>query len=109
MQCIIRFRNFCKSSLCKSNDGNLICSFRNLDAVIKLDRKTGEILWTLGGLGDEFNLTDNQNFSRQRNARITEDGYITLYDNGVKNQATRVVKIKLDEENKKLPNIIHIV
>lgn len=84
------------------NDGNLICSFRNLDEVIKLDRKTGEILWTLGGLGDEFNLTDNQKFSRQHNARITEDGYITLYDNGVKNQATRVVKIKLDEENKKV-------
>ncbi|KPI50580.1 hypothetical protein KW94_13360 [Clostridioides difficile] len=53
-------------------------------------------------MGDEFNLTDNQKFSRQHNARITEDGYITLYDNGVKNQATRVVKIKLDEENKKV-------
>ncbi|MCC0635316.1 MULTISPECIES: arylsulfotransferase family protein [unclassified Clostridioides] len=83
-------------------DGNLICSFRNLDEVIKLDRKTGEIIWTLGGLGDEFNLTDNQKFSRQHNARITDDGYITLYDNGVKNKSTRVIKIKLDEENKKV-------
>ena len=30
-------------------DNNLVCSFRNLDSVIKLDRNNGDILWILGG------------------------------------------------------------
>lgn len=81
------------------SDGNLVCSFRNLDEVLKIDRNTGEIIWTLGGDEDDFYLTEDQKFSRQHNARITDDGYITLYDNGIKNENTRVVKLKLDEEN----------
>lgn len=81
------------------SDGNLVCSFRNLDEILKIDRETGEIIWTLGGVEDDFSLTDEQKFSRQHNARITGYGYITLYDNGIKNENTRVVKLKLDEEN----------
>lgn len=81
------------------SDGNLVCSFRNLDEVLKIDRTTGEIIWTLGGDSDDFSLTEEQKFSRQHNARITDGGYITLYDNGIKNENTRVVKLKLDEEN----------
>lgn len=43
-------------------DNNLVCSFRNLDSVIKLDRNTGDILWILGGNGDQFGLGDEQKF-----------------------------------------------
>lgn len=37
-------------------DNNLVCSFRNLDSVIKLDRDTGDIVWILGGNGDQFGI-----------------------------------------------------
>lgn len=63
-------------------DNNFICSFRNLDAVLKIDRETGDILWVLGGTDDEFGLANAQKFHRQHNATVLEDGSIMLFDNG---------------------------
>lgn len=86
-------------------DQNLVCSFRNLDAILKLDRTTGEILWILGGSGDQFGLTEAQQFSHQHDIRVTEDGAYTLFNNGnaddtMENGATSILKFYLDEENK---------
>jgi len=84
-------------------DGNLICSFRHLNAVLALDRTKGEnqILWVLSGSGDEFGLTEDQKFSCQHYA--TMDGtYITLFDNGNRTKHTRIVSYQLDKENKAL-------
>lgn len=83
-------------------DNNIICSFRHLDSIIKLDRKTGKILWILGGKKDQFGLSDEQKFSHQHYARITKNRELTLFDNGNKNQKSRVLKFKLDEDNKKV-------
>lgn len=86
-------------------DNNFICSFRHLNAILKLDRKTGKILWVLGGKEDQFNLLDNQLFSHQHDVRIASDGGITLFDNGnidtINAQGhTRIVKLYLDEKSK---------
>lgn len=84
-------------------DNNFVCSFRNLNSILKLDRTTGEIIWVLGGSGDQFGLTEEQLFSRQHDIRITEDGAYTLFNNGnmdtnMQNGATSVMKFYLDEE-----------
>lgn len=84
------------------SDNNFVCSFRNTDSVVKLDRQTGEIIWILGGKYDEFGLTEEQLFSRQHHARITDDGYLTIYDNGVENENSRAIKMKIDEKNKRV-------
>lgn len=83
-------------------DNNLVCSFRNLDSIIKLDRSTGNILWVLGGNGDQFGLDDEQKFSRQHMARVLENGDITIFDNGWDSKKSRVLQISVDEENKKI-------
>lgn len=83
-------------------DGNLIISCRHLDTVMKIDTKTGKILWKLGGLYDDFNLTPEQKTSKQHYARYTENGSITVYDNGNANKQSRVVEYWLDEEKKEL-------
>lgn len=83
-------------------DGNLIASFRDIDTVMKISTSTGEILWKLGGFGDDFGLTENQKTSRQHYARVTDLGSITVYDNGNKNSQSRVVEYWLDEENHQL-------
>ena len=85
-------------------DNNLICSFRNLDSIIKIDRKTGDIIWILGGKGDQFNLTEEQKFSRQHNATLLDNNRILLFDNGNAKGLTRIFEITLDEENKKVTN-----
>ena len=64
------------------SDGNIICSFRNLNAVVKLDKKDGSIKWILGGNGDMFGLSDEQRFYGQNDVRVTADGAITIFNNG---------------------------
>lgn len=83
-------------------DGNLIISCRNIDSVLKIDVKTGSILWKLSGLGDEFGLTADQKTSRQHYAHYTDNGSITVFDNGNVNSQTRVVEYWLDENTHKL-------
>lgn len=83
-------------------DGNLICSYRNIDAIIKIDRETGELIWILGGEGDEFGLTEKQKFSKQHSAISIGDNTIMLYDNGNANKKSRVLKIKINEKDKKI-------
>jgi hypothetical protein len=79
------------------SDGNLLLSFRHADCIIKLDRSTGQILWTLGGVGDQFRLTSDQVFSHQHHVRPHPDGSITVFDNGNDLHQTRALRFVLDE------------
>ena len=79
------------------DDGNLICSFRNLSTILCLDRtvRTDQILWRLSGAHDEFGLTEAEKSSCQH--YVTVDGdRIMAFDNGNKNVLTRVVTWQVD-------------
>lgn len=67
------------------SDNNLIASFRNLDAVLKINRTSGAIEWILGGSHDQFGLTEEQKFHRQHTAFLTDEGTITIFNNGNRN------------------------
>lgn len=84
------------------SDGNLICSFRNLDALIKINRTNGELMWILGGKGDQFNLTEEQKFAKQHAINILEDGTILLFDNANQTDESRILEFKIDEKNRKI-------
>lgn len=83
--------------------GNLICSFRHINAIMGLDRTTDkdQILWKLSGEGDEFGLSEIQKCSGQHYATVDGD-YITVFDNGNANGVSRVISYRVDTENKKL-------
>jgi hypothetical protein len=86
-------------------DNNLICSFRNLDQVLKLNRTTGDIIWRLGGKNSDFILTEDQKFLRQHHPTFADNGEtLVLFDNGVPitRAYSRVVEFKLDEAAKKV-------
>ena len=83
-----------------TEDGNLVCSFRHFNAVIEINRTTGEIEWVLGGNKDEFGLTDEQKFSHQHAANFAEDGSIMIFDNANKKGYSRAIEIDIDEETK---------
>jgi hypothetical protein len=80
-------------------DGNLILSLRHSNSILKVDRTTGKILWTLGGKEDMFALTSTQIFSHQHHVRVHPDGSITVFDNGNNLHQTRVLRFVLDEVN----------
>ncbi len=64
-------------------DGNIIISCRHLDQVNKLDVNTGNFIWRLGGVKNEFTLlNDSIWFTYQHDVRQLPNGHITLFDNG---------------------------
>jgi hypothetical protein len=82
-------------------DGNFIFSFRNTSSIVKVDRTTGAILWTLGGKEDEFGLTGQQVFAYQHYVRAEADGSLWVFDNDSAPPA-RILSFVLDEANKKV-------
>ena len=80
-------------------DNNLICSNRNQNNVIKINRTTGAIIWRLGGASSNFPLTSNMKFLRQHHATLTDNNQtLLLFDNGqiTERKWSRVVEFKLN-------------
>ena len=83
------------------DDGNLVCSFRNLSTVLCLDRTkdADQIIWKLSGAGDEFGLPEYEKSSCQHYVTVEGNRY-TVFDNGNKNGLTRVVTWEVDPVDK---------
>lgn len=69
----------------KCPDGDILMSGRHTDTIYKISRATGEIVWRLGGLMNDFNMIDDLNFSRQHDVRCRAQNettiILTLLDN----------------------------
>jgi outer membrane protein assembly factor BamB len=63
-------------------DNNLLISARETSAVYKIDRKTGEVIWRLGGKKSDFEMGEGTRFAFQHDARRLPDGTISIFDNG---------------------------
>lgn len=63
-------------------DGNLLVSARCTWSLYKLDRKTGKVIWRLGGKRSDFQLGDGATFSWQHDARTPTASTITMFDDG---------------------------
>ena len=83
-------------------DNNLIVSFGNMNTIMKIDRETRDVIWKLSGNGDEFGMSPEQKTVGQTDLAITAEGELTVFDNALSTGQTRILKIKLDEVNKKI-------
>jgi hypothetical protein len=83
-------------------DNNFLFSLRHTNSIVKVDRLTGKILWTLGGLESDFALSPDQVFSHQHDVRKEADGSLTIFDNGNNSHQTRTLSFVLDEANRKV-------
>jgi hypothetical protein len=66
----------------EEKNGNLLVSARDMHAALELDRRTGKILWRLGGKNSDFKMTGNSQFLSQHRIARVPDGRITVFDNG---------------------------
>ncbi|HHJ09282.1 MAG TPA: T9SS type A sorting domain-containing protein [Bacteroidetes bacterium] len=85
------------------SDTSFLLSCRHFDEITKIDRRTGDIIWRLGGKHNEFTfVNDTIHFSHPHTVRIRENGNIQIFDNGDLHnpQITSVVEYRLDEVNK---------
>jgi len=96
-----RFDYFHINSVDVDGDGNLLVSARRTSTVYKIDRKTGEVIWRLGGKESDFEMGEGTGFAYQHDARRQPDGTITLFDNyGLKDEEdrSRAVVLEVDED-----------
>lgn len=85
----------------QDNDSNILLSHRHLDEVTKINRQTGQVIWRLGGQGNEFNFVNDAGFALQHDIRRIDNGHITLFDNGTSTRGySRAVEYELDEIGK---------
>ena len=69
------------NSIDVDSDGNWLISMRNTWTVYKVDSKTGQIIWRLGGKASDFSFGDRAAFAFQHNARWVGKDRITIFDN----------------------------
>ena len=81
-------------------DGYLTVSARRTSAVYKIDRKTGEVVWRLGGEKSDFDMGWGTSTDWQHDARRHPDGIITIFDNGGVDQdeQSRGIVVQIDED-----------
>jgi hypothetical protein len=65
------------------DDGNLIVSFRSLSEITKINVTTGEVMWRMGGLRNQFSFVGAPQpvFARQHGVRRPGAGRLVLLDN----------------------------
>ena len=79
-------------------DGNLLVSFRNLNSLVKIDTRTGAVVWRMGGSHNEFVFENAPMpaFARQHSLRVTGHGRLLLLDN-LGEPASRAERYEFDE------------
>jgi|1186.fasta_scaffold01686_2 hypothetical protein len=95
----LSFDYFHVNAIDVDTDGNLLVSARNTHAVYKLNRRTGHIMWRLGGKRSDFALGRGVRFAWQHDARRQPDGTIRIFDNGAAprlHPQTRIIFVHLD-------------
>ncbi len=92
------------NSIEAAGDNAVIASFRNLDAVYKIRKSTGEIIWKLGGTITPQSLTvkgdpRGASLGAQHDARLMPDGTLTVFDNrtNLQNHQPRAVRFRINK------------
>ena len=62
-------------------DGNLLISARHTQQLYEVDRRTGAVVWRMGGQHSDFRFGRGAGFAWQHDAQGRADGTITVFDN----------------------------
>jgi hypothetical protein len=93
------------NSIDVDHDGNLLVSARNTHTVYKIDRRSGRIIWRLGGKRSDFALGRGVRFGWQHDARRQPNGTLTLFDNEAAprlRRQSRGIVLRVDERHKRV-------
>jgi hypothetical protein len=83
---------------------SVIASFRHFDAVYKIRKETGEIVWKLGGTTTPQSLEVRNEprthvLGAQHDARLLDDGTVSVFDNrtNLRHNLPRVARFRINE------------
>jgi hypothetical protein len=95
---------FHANSVSLDADGNLLVSARHTWACYKINRRSGEVTWRLGGKRSDFAMGERAAFSWQHDVRRRRDGTYSVFDNGAgvtrEKDESRGLILRLDERAK---------
>ena len=79
-------------------DGNVLVSYRNLSEVLKIDTRTGVVIWRMGGLHSDLTFTDGilSPFTHQHGARALGTTGLILLDNLGEPGGSRAERYEVD-------------
>ncbi len=87
-------------------DGNLLVSARHTWGAYKIDRRSGAVIWRIGGKKSDFTVDEKSTFSWQHDFRRRRDGSYSVFDNGAgitkEREQSRGLIFKVDEAAKKV-------
>ena len=69
------------NAVSEDSDGNLLLTARHMSAVYKIDRRSGRLIWKLGGKHSDFKLSSSASFFYPHDAQRAPDGELTIFDN----------------------------
>jgi hypothetical protein len=90
-------------------DGNFLVSARNTHTIYKIGRRTGRVIWRLGGKRSDFELGRGVAFGWQHDARRRPDGTLTLFDNAAApklRKQSRGIVLRVDERHRRV-TLVH--
>lgn len=74
-----------QNSIGVAPDGHVLVSARHTFAIYKIDRQTGDLIWRLNGKQSDFEMGDGTPFAYQHDARMHDNGELSLFDNAATN------------------------
>ena len=103
------FDYFHINSVVVDGDGNYVISGRHISAILCINSKNGDIIWTLGGVANDFaDLSGGRatDFMYQHHARLHANNTLSLFDNAAAERAgqastqshSRGLLVELDTE-----------
>ncbi|MGE4424958.1 MAG: arylsulfotransferase family protein [Solirubrobacteraceae bacterium] len=102
----VPFDFFHVNSVNLDGDGNYLVSARSTHTIYKLDRRTGKIIWRLGGKKPTFKHDRGTRTRWQHDVQRQADGTITIFDNNAHQAQTKLkargLQIRVDEQAKRV-------
>ena len=85
-------------------DGNIMVSARHTWTTYKINKKSGAVMWRIGGKKSDFAVEERAKFSWQHDFRRRRDGSYSVFDNGAgvtkEHEQSRGLVFKVDEAAK---------
>lgn len=81
--------------------GTIVISARHTHALYEISRRSGKVLWRLGGKRSDFAMGPGTRFAWQHDAHLQPDGTVTIFDNEAAPalaKRSRVIVLRLDTE-----------
>jgi Arylsulfotransferase (ASST) len=100
-----RYDYFHMNSIQQLSDGNILISAKNTWTVYLINKKSGKIIWRLGGKRSSFRKGAHANFEWQHDATLHKNGVLTVFDDAAlpkEESQSRALKLHISTKRHKV-------